>query len=113
MHKGLSNGLQMLKHQVAFAIFLLMKYAHAVVASNANPKSDDGMTSGKICKQNHLYHIPHSGSLYKATYKYMRELGIGHRIIQTKPYKLINGKKTKAYGLVGLDALLRQGRSLP
>ena len=42
----------------------------------------------------------------------MRELGIRHRIIQTKPYKLINGKKTKTYGLVGLNALFRQGRSL-
>ena len=42
----------------------------------------------------------------------MREFGIRRRIIQTKPYKLINGKKTKTYGLVGLGALLRQGRSL-
>ena len=50
--------------------------------------------------------------MYNATYKYMRELGISHRITQTKPYKLIYGKKTKTYGLVGLDALLRQGRSL-
>ena len=82
MYKGLSNGLQMLKHQVATVASLLMIHAHAVVASNANPKSDDGMTSGKICKQNHLYPIPHSGSLHNATYKYMRELGIGHRIIQ-------------------------------
>ncbi|KDR52839.1 hypothetical protein HMPREF1991_01072 [Hoylesella loescheii DSM 19665 = JCM 12249 = ATCC 15930] len=39
----------------------------------------------------------------------MREFGISHRIIQTKPYKPINGKKTKTYGLVGVDALLRQG----
>ncbi|RKW63675.1 MAG: hypothetical protein D8H98_01120 [Prevotella sp.] len=39
-------------------------------------------------------------------------VGIRHRIIQTKPYKLINGKKTKTYGLVGLNAPLRQGRSL-
>ena len=28
------------------------------------------------------------------------------------PYKLTNGKKTKTYGLVGLNAPLRQGRSL-
>ena len=42
----------------------------------------------------------------------MREFGIRHRIIQTKPYKLINGKKTKTYGLVGLGAPFRQGRSL-
>ena len=31
----------------------------------------------------------------------------------TSPYKLTNGKKTKTYGLVGLNAPLRQGRSLP
>ena len=30
----------------------------------------------------------------------------------TYPYKLTNGKKTKTYGLVGLNAPLRQGRSL-
>ena len=30
----------------------------------------------------------------------------------TSPYKLTNGKKTKTYGLVGLNAPLRQGRSL-
>jgi len=30
----------------------------------------------------------------------------------TSPYWLINGKKTKTYGLVGLNAPLRQGRSL-
>ena len=29
------------------------------------------------------------------------------------PYWLTNGKKTKTYGLVGLNAPLRQGRSLP
>ena len=28
------------------------------------------------------------------------------------PYKVTNGKKTKTYGLVGLNAPLRQGRSL-
>ena len=103
----------MLKHQVVSVASLLMRHAHPAVASNANPKSDDGMTSGKICKQNHLYHIPHSGSLYNATYKYMHEFGIRHRIIQTKPYKLIYGKKTKTYGLVGLGAPFRQGRWLP
>ena len=31
----------------------------------------------------------------------------------TSPYWLTNGKKTKTYGLVGLNAPLRQGRSLP
>ena len=31
----------------------------------------------------------------------------------TSPYKLTNGKKTKTYGLVGSNAPLRQGRSLP
>ena len=31
---------------------------------------------------------------------------------QTSPYWLTNGKKTKTYGLVGLNAPLRQGRSL-
>ena len=30
----------------------------------------------------------------------------------TSSYKLTNGKKTKTYGLVGLNAPLRQGRSL-
>ena len=30
----------------------------------------------------------------------------------TSPYKVTNGKKTKTYGLVGLNAPLRQGRSL-
>ena len=35
-----------------------------------------------------------------------------HRIIQTKPYKLINRKQTKTYGLEGLGAPLRQGRLL-
>ena len=30
----------------------------------------------------------------------------------TFPYRLTNGKKTKTYGLVGLNAPLRQGRSL-
>ena len=31
---------------------------------------------------------------------------------RTSPYKLTNGKKIKTYGLVGLNAPLRQGRSL-
>jgi len=30
----------------------------------------------------------------------------------TSPYKVINGKKTKTYGLVGLNAPLRKVRSL-